>query len=523
MFYICIVLTLLTASFNVILSILIEKSINLSLSYEEGNIYWYIVSMMVTVLLYFIFSFLKMHLQVVISENKKINLRNTIVQKALRSSEDNQTSADLSHINKLIFYDSKIISNRNKDVVLKFVDIAFSVFGGLAYLCFSNLYIGLASTLLLLIFYYFSNKYNNVIKKLNAKAIKISESVSGIFYEIFEASEIIKVYQGNGFFTKKFDKGEKIKEENDICLDYKKNMLTTFTVLGIMALQITTILIAGFLFDVNKNVGMIVGIINVLIGSIFYPLIDIQSVIIKKNEYYNSSRRIKEFVDNDSLDSPQDHSEIKKIAFDNVSFSYDQNCSIAYEDFEFGKNEIVGIYGESGTGKTTIANLLLNRLKPEKGEIKVTDIYDHVLSLKSNMRVSYLSSNNNLLQTSIIDNLRMGNEEISQEEVIDVLKKLNLFDKINENFLGLNAYIGKEIDFSEGEKRRLCLIRTMLQAEDFVILDEPFASIDKDNIKNVLEFILDKKDSLGIIIISHDQELDLIADRTYFIKGRKVL
>lgn len=523
MFFICIVLTLLIASFNVILSMLIEKGINISLAYEKGNIYWYIVLMMVTVLLYFIFLFIKMYLQVVISENKKMKLRNTIVNKALRSGKSNQASADLSHINKLIFYDSKIVSNRDKDVVFKFVEIGFSVLGGLAYLYFSNFYIGLASTLLLLIFQYFSNKYNNIIKKLNAEAIKISESVSGIFYEIFEASEIIKVYQGYSFFTRKFDKGENMKEENAICLDYKKNMLKTFTVLGIMVLQITTILIAGFLIDVSKNAGMIVGIINVLIGSIFYPLIDIQDVIIRKNEYYNSSGRIKEFIDNNSPDISHDPDDIKKIVFDNVKFSYDQNDSIAYENFEFGKNEIVAIYGESGTGKTTIANLILNRLKPEEGEIKVTDANDHILKLNGNMKVSYLSSNNNLLQTSVIDNLRMGNEDISQAEVMEALKKLNLFEKINESPLGLNAGIGIDIDFSEGEKRRLCLIRTMLQAENFVILDEPFASIDKDNIKSVLEFISDKKDGLGIIIISHDKDLDLIADRTYIIKGKKAL
>lgn len=137
--------------------------------------------------------------------------------------------------------------------------------------------------------------------------------------------------------------------------------------------------------------------------------------------------------------------------------------------------------------------------------------------------MSYLSSGNHLLQASVIDNLRMENEDIGEEKVIDALKKLNLFDKINENSAGLNTVIGTEIDFSEGEKRRLCLIRTMLQAEEFVILDEPFASIDKENIKDALEFIADKRDRLGIIIISHDRDLDSIADRTYIIKGRKTV
>lgn len=74
------------------------------------------------------------------------------MKKALDSNINNQMSADLSHINKLIFYDSKVVSSRDKDVVFKFTEIAFSVLGGLAYLYFSNLYIGLASTLLLLVF-----------------------------------------------------------------------------------------------------------------------------------------------------------------------------------------------------------------------------------------------------------------------------------------------------------------------------------------------------------------------------------
>ena len=395
----------------------------------------------------------------------------------------------------MIFHDAKIVSNRHKDVAFKLGD--------------------------------FSNKYSSVIRELSAKAVKISESVSGIFYEAFEASEMIKIYRGKGFFTKRFDQGERVKEENTVCLEHKKNMLKALTVLGIMTLQITTILIACFLLDISQNAGMIVGIINVLIGSIFYPFIDIQDVIIGKNEYYNAAGRINRFIENHSMeplgDASQELGEIKRIVFDNVSFRYDQNRGMAYENFEFGKNEIVGIYGESGTGKTTIANLILNRLKPEKGKIKVTDINGQVHDLNGSLKVSYLSSHNNLFRASILDNVRMGNEAVSLEEVTDALKKLNLFDKISENSLGFNAVIGMDIDFSEGEKRRLCLIRAMLQAEDFVILDEPFASIDKENIKSVLEFLSQKKDNRGIIIISHDKDLDEIADRTYIIKGRKAL
>ncbi len=527
MFLSCIILTLLTASFNVILSMLIEKGINISLANEEGNLYLYLVIMMAVVLGYFVLLFIKMNLQVTMGENKKIKIRKTLVKKALHFGKSNQSLADLSHVNKLIFYDSKIVSNRDKDVVFKFVEIAFSIMGGLAYLYFSNFYMGLASTLLLLVFYYFSSKYSAAIRKLSAEAIKIAEAVSGIFYDVFEASEIIKVYGGKGFFARRFEQGETMKEENSVRLDYKKNMLKAFTMLGIMTLQITAILMAVLLFDLSKNAGMIVGIINVLIGSIFYPLIDIQDVIIARNEYYNSQRRISEFIQEDSVELSgkitQELGEISKIAFDNVSVRYDQNCAIAYENFEFSKNEITAVYGESGTGKTTIANLILNRLQPEKGEIKVTDTCGRVRSLNGSLKVSYLSSSNNLLGASVADNIKMGNENISQEEVTDALKKLNLLDKINENPLGLSAVIGRDIDFSEGEKRRLCLIRAMLQAEDFVILDEPFASIDKENIKSVLEFISHRRGTLGIIIISHDKELDRIADRIYSVKGRKAV
>lgn len=75
MYFVCFILILLTASFNMILSILIEKSINISLAYERGNLYWYILFMMITVFLYFVFLFLKMHLQVVISEKKENEIK----------------------------------------------------------------------------------------------------------------------------------------------------------------------------------------------------------------------------------------------------------------------------------------------------------------------------------------------------------------------------------------------------------------------------------------------------------------
>jgi ABC-type multidrug transport system fused ATPase/permease subunit len=170
-----------------------------------------------------------------------------------------------------------------------------------------------------------------------------------------------------------------------------------------------------------------------------------------------------------------------EVEFRNVSFSYAGRDPVLKEvSFSIRPGERVAIVGPSGVGKTTLVSLILRFYKPTSGEIffdgrPAADF--EVGSLRQ--RIGYVSQNPILLSGTIIENLRYGNPEASEEQVIRAAEVAGIHNFVQELPAKYQTVIGeKGVNLSEGEKQRLALARALIKDPDLLVLDEPTSSLD---------------------------------------------
>ena len=195
------------------------------------------------------------------------------------------------------------------------------------------------------------------------------------------------------------------------------------------------------------------------------------------------------------------------IEFDDVTFSYGATDSIPNVinslSFKVRRGEKVSIVGESGKGKTTVLNLIVRLISPQKGRIKFNgiDISEYDTSyLRS--KIGYLTQNNIMYNIPLIDNVRYGVPDKSIEDVITALSQVNMQQYTSSSYLFNTMGEGGEL-LSGGEKQRVAIARLVLCNPDVILLDEPIANLDIDNAKCVMDLIFHLFSDKTIIITSH--------------------
>ena len=195
------------------------------------------------------------------------------------------------------------------------------------------------------------------------------------------------------------------------------------------------------------------------------------------------------------------------IEFDDVTFSYGATDSIPNVinslSFKVRRGEKVSIVGESGKGKTTVLNLIVRLISPQKGRIKFNgiDISEYDTSyLRS--KIGYLTQNNIMYNIPLIENVRYGVPDKSIEDVITALSQVNMQHYASSSYLFNTMGEGGEL-LSGGEKQRVAIARLVLCNPDVILLDEPIANLDIDNAKCVMDLIFHLFSDKTIIITSH--------------------
>ena len=203
-----------------------------------------------------------------------------------------------------------------------------------------------------------------------------------------------------------------------------------------------------------------------------------------------------------------DFEKFNKIEFKDVAFSYisnDKTLDLKNLNLKIFKNEFIGISGKSGSGKTTILNLVIGFLKPNKGQILYNDKI--LNNLFDKFRISYLSQSTFLLDASIKSNICVGiNEnEIDYSKLKKVIKDSELESFVSDKKEGLEFIVGENGRYlSEGQKQRLGLARALYYGPDILILDEPTSSLDVLTEGEIINSINKLKGKKTIILISHE-------------------
>ncbi|WP_461643103.1 ABC transporter ATP-binding protein [Labilibaculum euxinus] len=364
----------------------------------------------------------------------------------------------------------------------------------------------------------FMENYMTSLEDMNTEAV---EYVRGI--------PVVKVFQQTVFSFKNF--------HNSI-ISYKQ-MVFEYTKTWENPMSVTTVVINGFVFFLVPVAVLLIGYSGnyalVLLNLFLYILLTpVFSQGIMKSMYMNQAlgqakeavNRMESLINAEPLQSSVNPKSITKydICFKNVSFSYPEAANKAVDSVSFTipEGKTIALVGASGSGKTTIARLVPRFWDADTGQVCIggTDVkeIDHKELMN---HVSFVFQNTKLFKTSLLDNIKYGNPDVSVKAVERAVDLAQCREIINKLSNGLDTKIGVEGTYlSGGEQQRIVLARAILKDAPIVVLDEATAFTDPEN-EHLIQKALGKlTKGKTVLLIAHrltsvmDADIILVIDES---------
>ena len=213
-----------------------------------------------------------------------------------------------------------------------------------------------------------------------------------------------------------------------------------------------------------------------------------------------------------------------KIVMKDVTFSYDGTRDVLqHVSMSFGSTGMHAIVGESGSGKSTVVNLLLGAYHPQQGSILVGNKPLETLNREAYYsHISVVSYNTYIFNETIRQNFMLAKADVTDEEIYNALKKVNLYDFIIGNG-GLDKIITEDAaNISGGQKQRLALAINLVANKDIYIFDEATSNIDIESEAIIMNNIKELSKEKSVIVISHRLANVIAADTIYYIEDGEV-
>jgi len=217
----------------------------------------------------------------------------------------------------------------------------------------------------------------------------------------------------------------------------------------------------------------------------------------------------------------------ESIKLENINFSYGNESEFELNGItlEIPAGKITALIGHSGSGKSTIADLISGMLKPDSGAIKVDDTVISKENLyKWKRAIGYMPQEIFLFHDTIRNNLIKGNPDVKDEEIFEALRLSSAYDLVMSMNKGLDTVVkDRGLRLSGGERQRISLSRTILRKPSLLILDEATSALDVGNEKKILEAIKQLRGKYTLLIISHKPSILNFADKVINLKNGKIL
>ena len=358
-------------------------------------------------------------------------------------------------------------------------------------------------------------------KKLLAKYWGRYTGLGDTFLENLQGLTTLKIYQADEYKNKKMN--EDAEEFRKITMKVLTMQLNSITIMDIVAYGGAAL---GIILTVKQfvagNIRLDQAIAIILLSADFFiPMRQLGSFFHIAMNGMAAIDKIFKILD---LEVPEEKTMSLpgkgSIKVENLSFSYDESHNVLNDiSIELLEQGMVSLVGASGSGKSTMASLLMKRSKNYSGKIFVGEVDFNEISEKSVMEnITYISHSSYIFKGSVRDNLLMAKADAKDKELWDVLKKTNLADFFEADN-GLDFEIAEAGgNLSGGQKQRLALARGLLHDSRFYIFDESTSNIDVESEEVILEQIKELAKHKGVLMISHRLANVVSSDKIFVLE-----
>lgn len=211
----------------------------------------------------------------------------------------------------------------------------------------------------------------------------------------------------------------------------------------------------------------------------------------------------------------------RELCFEGVSFGYGAETRVLHDfDARFARGQLTGLFGPSGAGKSTVAGLALRLFDPDRGCITLDGIDLREIELESLRECFGMCMQDSILfGESVRENILLGQPEASETEILAACSQAGMDELLAHLPEGLDTQLGSAgSGLSGGERRRLCLARALLRKAPIVIVDEPFAGLDRAVVARLRQSLSELSKQRIVIVIAHDLDHLDAFDRILFVQ-----
>lgn len=373
-------------------------------------------------------------------------------------------------------------------------------------------------------------KRTNVVNAQDKIYRKKNEKVSSFIGELVRGAHDIKMLNAENSFIKELD--SKIIDLNNekYKMDEKNRnyILLSATLSDIFSTG--NIILSVFLITQNLLSIPNALVINNYLGRLTSIIYFVSQFLEKVKDFNLSSERVFAIMDSKEFGKEKfGKKHIDKVngdfEFKNATFTYANGHKVIDNmNFKIKANSTVAFVGKSGSGKTTVFNLLCKMYNIDSGKITIDGIDIRELdkdSIRGNITI--ISQNPYIFNLSIRDNLRLVKENITDEEMIEACKTACLEDFIKSLPDGYDTIIGEGgINLSGGERQRLAIARALVQKTEIILFDEATSALDNETQANIKKAIDNMKNEYTILIIAHRLSTVIDCDRILFLDEGKI-
>ncbi|MEK4877712.1 MULTISPECIES: ABC transporter ATP-binding protein [Paenibacillus] len=491
-----------------LLSVITDAAVRLDVKAFKGLVIFGLIYLLVSAINGFIDRYFKNK----ISAKIRNELRLDMMRHALALP---QSYFDRNHSGDLLSRftnDNQSVGNATGEVMIDLIRNPLLALAAFGYLLYINWLLALICFAMGPLMFLTGKIFGSAMRENSVKIQTNMSKITSFLHDILGSSMVFKSFSIERRLMKQYQE----HSENITSEELKRGRIEGATgsfssFLGNFTFLLALVVAGYFVAKGSLEVGAMIAFIQ-LMNYLVMPFSSLPGLINSMQQSLGAAGRIFEVLDSPvevetlpEVDTKQP--EFESLVMSSISFSYPgaERQSINKISLELQKGAQMAVVGPSGGGKSTLFKLLLGLYEPDEGEVIINGQRINEMSLaKLRSYFSYVPQEAGLYTGSIRDNIRNGNPEADEQEILEALRKANAYDFVMELPEGLDTDIGEEGSrLSGGQRQRLSIARAILRNAPILLLDEATAALDNESEKLVQQAIRKLMGDKTTLVIAH--------------------